>query len=264
MDAQTRRERRQARIREGGASRLQKITGSSSPEGAAADYKEHKAPSGNFGKKNYDDPPESEPPALDMMNGDGIPSERANDPLFKMLSQMQEQMGGGAPGGTGANEPGMNQSDPFTSMFNAMMSGQNPMAQEQDAQAAAQQQQSKPVPSKSEAMWMVLHLVSSIVLALHVVNSPHLYATLIWKFCTLQLVLHSSRFLLERGSPPAHSTIAMIAGYLPQPFQNYLIVAARYLQFASLIFKDLTMVLFIIAIHSYLREPQPEVLDKPI
>lgn len=259
MDAQTRRERRQAKIREGGTSRLQKITGSSSPE-SAADYKEHKVPSGDFGKENYDDPPESEP-SMEMANGEGIPSDRANDPLFKMLSQMQEQMGG-VPN-TGENEPGMNQNDPFTSMFNAMMSGQNPMAQEQDQQAAAQQQQSKPAPSKTEAMWMIVHLVSSILLALHVVNSPHLYSTLIWKFCTLQLILHSSRFLLERGSPPAESTIAMIAGYLPQPFQNYLIIAARYLQFASLIFKDLTMVLFIIAIHSYLREPQPEVLDKP-
>lgn len=270
MDAQTRRERRQAKIREGGQNRLEKITGKKpEPETFQSNEVTTNATASVKGEKeNYDeDPPESEP-EIPNMSGDtnmsGIPEERMNDPLFQMLSQMQNQMGENMGPQTGENEPGMNQSDPFTSMFNAMMAGQSPLGggsttDDGSAPFPPQQQKRKPIPKTSDVIWMVIHLVGSIILALHVVSQPDLVSTLVWKFSTMQIILHSSRFLMERGAPPANSMISSFAGYLPQPFNGYLITAARYLQFASLIFKDATMILFVIGLYSfYVKESEPE------
>ncbi|VVT50416.1 uncharacterized protein SAPINGB_P002752 [Magnusiomyces paraingens] len=73
---------------------------------------------------------------------------------------------------------------------------------------------------------------------------------LLWYFSTLELVLQTSRFFIERGAPPADSKLTKFASYLPHPFNTYLYTGARYARMVKTIVQDFCLLLFIGGIYS--------------
>lgn len=237
MDAKARRERRQQNILSGANDRLSKISKTTNPD--AIDYKApattEKAGSESLSAEL------TPPPTTDHFHQSqgipSIPSELQNDPLFKMLSEMQNRSSMDQELGS---EPLNNMSDPFAA-FNGLLGNNGMFDKEQ------KMEESKTIRF-SDILWSLIHILGSILIAVYSVFSHS--RSLLWSFCTLQIILHSTRFLVEKGSPPANSTIATIAGYLPNPFKSYLITVARYIRFACIIAQDVSLVIFAVGLLS--------------
>lgn len=263
MDAQTRRERRQAKIKAGGTDRLSKITKTTNPE--AEDYKEPiekkpVEPAGEqqvFNNENQDDddPPDVTPeqssfgqstPQNYMQDVTPNPQDSQNpqnsqeqDPLMAMLQQLQQQAGGG----NGSDDMPQMPNDPLADPIQAFNSIFSQGSQQQELQ------EPKEINS-NELFWKLAHVLSVMLVTLHSMLFNE--QSLIYRFCILELILHSARFLLERGSPPADSTLVTIAQYVPEKFKGYIIFAARYMRFASLGIQDVSLCLFFVGIASIL------------
>jgi GET complex subunit GET2 len=261
MDAKTLREKRQARIKAGGADRLAKITKTYSN----ADYKDHKVPSGyalnqEEGSQNDDQTSGISGESLTANSGEltksenlfpsasledsNISPEAMNDPLFRLLAEMKAAVPeSGAE--TPLNGAGANPMEAFSSLFASL-----PQFQGEDSQIPTQGQAlqtQKSLSWRRDFLWPLIHVVLCIFLALHNLQSDSAQS-LVWQFCTLELMLHTGRFVIERGAPPSISIFTTIAGYLPDPFKTYLITVARYLHIGKSVVQDLCVVLFIIGL----------------
>ncbi|CAN6594903.1 hypothetical protein TRVA0_001S00254 [Trichomonascus vanleenenianus] len=256
MDAQELRERRQARIKAGGASRLAKITKTTNPE--AEDYKppvtmekQAEAEPTSTGSQpepakegaanaiathhEHDDPPTSEIPEDHLPKLD---EEFANDPLFQMLNQMQ----------TGnVNE------NPFEALqaLSTMFGGGNESTTGDESQPFVQQKPQEKRVSGSEVFWALAHTIAMVTLSIYV-TLVDAGSSIVPKFCLVELVLHSTHFLLERGRPAQHSKIAALAQYIPDPFRSYILVASQYYHFGVQLIRDVTMCIFIIGLTTLL------------
>jgi hypothetical protein len=67
----------------------------------------------------------------------------------------------------------------------------------------------------------------------------------------MELLLQSTRFLLEKGRPPQGSMLTTIAGFLPQPFSTYLSTLARYSVFLWAILQDAGVVIFVLGMAAW-------------
>lgn len=209
--------------------------------------------------------------------------EFANDPLFKLLKELNSSMGssGGDPGAGGggasfgAGLGGMPMDFDPSKLF-AGMPGMGNLASLASQGAAAGGMSSPPLaPSSSRAdlvaktSWTIVHFLCTVFLAIYVglhrgsnitfIDEDSVQASvedvssarLLWYFATLELVLQSSRFFLEARLPPAPSKIASYASLLPQPFAGYIITGVRYLRIIRTIAQDFCLLLFIAGVASY-------------
>lgn len=205
---------------------------------------------------------QSYPPGFDLEEDDVSP-EFANDPLFKLLKQLNTGMEGGG-------QPSEMNFDP-SALF-ANMPGMGNLGGATDGGIPSQSPAVAPTVSRASLIadlsWTLIHVLSSLLLALYVglhrgnkiafnddesveasveAASP---ARLLWYFATLELVLQSSRFFLEHKLPPPPSKIAGYASLLPQPFAGYIITGLRYLRIIKTIAQDFCILLFIAGIAS--------------
>lgn len=208
------------------------------------------------------------PPGFDMEEDDVSP-EFANDPLFKLLKELNSSMGAEGDPSAGGMPMDFDPSKLFASMpgmgnFEGMS---NPGAPPPPTMA--------PAPSRAnvvaDLIWTLVHLISMITLAMYaglhkggkvIFNdedsieasvteaSP---ARLLWYFATAELILQTSRFFMEAHLPPAPSKIANYASLLPQPFAGYIITGLRYLRILRTMAQDFCLLLFIAGVASYLN-----------
>ena len=203
---------------------------------------------------------------------DDVSPEFANDPLFKLLKELNSSMGasGDAAGGSGMPM------DFDPSKLFASMPGMSGLEGMNSAGAGSA---SQPVPAVGSSRtnkivdlsWTLVHFLSNFLLAiylgLHRGNNINFTAEdsveasaeetsparLLWYFATLELILQSSRFFLETRVPPAPSKIVSYASLLPQPFAGYIITGVRYLRIIQTIAKDFCLLLFIAGVASFLN-----------
>ncbi|KAK7207476.1 hypothetical protein BZA70DRAFT_271413 [Myxozyma melibiosi] len=76
---------------------------------------------------------------------------------------------------------------------------------------------------------------------------------IMWYFATIELMLQSSRFLIEKGRSPSKSIFTKIAFYVPPPYSSYLILAARYTHILTNLASDFSLLLFILGIAAWYR-----------
>ncbi|ANB15069.1 hypothetical protein AWJ20_2689 [Sugiyamaella lignohabitans] len=215
-----------------------------------------------------------------------VPEDMASDPLFKLLSEMRGA--GSAPRNGAGDENGAAGSgdlpaDPLAAL-SAMFGGADgaggafPFG---DAGAGGfpgmagngptGQKSATPV-RKSDVLWTLVHIVTSISLTVYFLLSrkaaiatnsvpSSVSSSLVVLFCTAQVALHSARFVLEKGSPPSNSKIVSLASFLPNPFRQYVILLARYLHIGRVIVEDLCITLFVIGIYFGLANGRSELLD---
>ncbi|KIH93488.1 hypothetical protein SPBR_04292 [Sporothrix brasiliensis 5110] len=226
-------------------------------------------------------------PDLGGNGGEGVDG----DPLTAMLSQMMLSMGGAAsgPGGQGGpgsgfpGMPGMPGMGPGFPGFPAFP-GMGPPGQQQQALAK---------PSKSAALWRLVHFAVAVALGLYVALATPFTGTRIerdaasaehavgsvgvvhgpaadnfalqkryffYAFATAETILLTSRLFLERdasggsaGSTFAGGIVAMAMGFLPPAIKRNVEIAMRYWQIFGTVRSDLLVCVFVLGVCSWLR-----------
>ncbi|KAH0565955.1 hypothetical protein GP486_000647 [Trichoglossum hirsutum] len=116
-------------------------------------------------------------------------------------------------------------------------------------------------------IWKAVHAVFALTLAIYIVVTTSFAGTrtarrqepppshvaprasgtnFFWLFATVELLLQSTRFFLEKGRAPRDSLLGNIAQYLPPPFAGYLVVLARYSVIYKMIVQDGMLILFVL------------------
>jgi hypothetical protein len=129
----------------------------------------------------------------------------------------------------------------------------------------------------SAASWRVLHAAASLLLALYVTltldggfagtkaarqaaaaagsfaeAAPSSHADVgrrlfLW-FATVEVVLQSGRFFLERGQLPKTGLLGTLAAFVPEPFAGYLRVVGRYNVIFSTLLQDALVIIFVLGL----------------
>ena len=161
------------------------------------------------------------------------------DPMMAMLQQMMGGMPGrpGMGGGDGGLPPGL------AEMLSGGGAGQ-PMQPE----------------TNNGYLWRIIHGIFSVSLGLYILNTYHFsgsrlsrvpYASsedpqtgIFWIFTTVQLVLQSTRFFLERDKVGPSGILGTVANFLPMPWKGYVSLVARYSGIYTTIVEDAMVVVF--------------------
>jgi hypothetical protein len=185
------------------------------------------------------------------------PNPTEEDPMMKMMQQLLAGSGGLDPNNPNALPPGLAQLLQGTAGANFG-----------PEQAQAQQDQfSPPPPTVSAATWRLLHALISLTLALAVTLSSPLRFTgslsardrsslndglagsevgsrLFFWFASVEVVLQSSRFFMERGQLRSGGMLGTIARILPEPYAGYVRVVGRYWTIFATVVSDALVIVF--------------------
>ncbi|KAF2808935.1 uncharacterized protein BDZ99DRAFT_533159 [Mytilinidion resinicola] len=286
--ARLRRERRDAKIKAGGASRLQAISslnGGRAPPGPPPAQAAATPPSRPQPASVHDDPaevdisqhyytPQTQPrlppsrsnqPNPFAFNGTEVPpfpppgGNPNDDPMMAMLQQMM--------GGAGDGDPNSPQIPPGMPPGLAQMLGG--MGQGEPA----------PPASSSAHLWRIVHALFSLGLALYITVTTSFTgsklartqrvgsdswaddegasaATLthfFYAFATFEVVMQSSRYFLERGRLPPSGLLGGVAQILPEPYAGYVRVVGRYSVIWRTVVADAMVVVFVLGASAWWR-----------
>lgn len=173
-------------------------------------------------------------------NADGQPGttpqtsrEQTDDPIMRMMEQM---MGGAGSEASGAIPPGL-----------ANMFGAGTPQQQEPADAA-------------NRIWRIVHAMCALLLAFYAVSASTFNGSklarasltdgaampqLFWMFTTIQLVLQSSRYFIDRGQLQVPGIFGTVASFLPAPYSDYLRMVARYGTIYTTIVSDAMIIIFV-------------------
>ncbi|KXJ96905.1 hypothetical protein Micbo1qcDRAFT_229697 [Microdochium bolleyi] len=188
------------------------------------------------------------------------------DPIMKMMSQM---MSGGMPGADGQNPfAGTSLDGLFGAAAGAGGMPANPFAQAQQA-----------VVQKTANLWRILHAVFAIGLGLYVAMSTTFTGTreerdngtiestgafgarsvdetkayFFYLFTSIEAVLLTSRFFLEKDRAPPTGWVWTVSGFLPSHIQGYLKQGLSYGRILSTIRSDALVCVFVMGVCAWLR-----------
>ncbi|KAK9377427.1 uncharacterized protein V1513DRAFT_461877 [Lipomyces chichibuensis] len=119
--------------------------------------------------------------------------------------------------------------------------------------------------SDNNRYWKSAHAVSIILLALFAVFRLGLKGSqmsrleslgegngvVFWYFATIELLLQSGRFLIEKGRSPSKSIFTKVAQYIPAPYSSYLLLAARYTHIVANIITDFCLFVFLVGMNAW-------------
>lgn len=175
-----------------------------------------------------------------------------------MLQIMQQMMSGGAMPDTGNPDDPNNPMNDLPPMLKAMMAGQR------------QTQQQSGATTSSAYIWRIVHAVFAFSLALYIAltstfNGSKLSRAqsvdeaqgpkLFYLFATVELILQSSRYFLEKGQLMGSGWIATIAnsGLVPEPWAGYIRVFGRYSVIWQTIVGDAVTIVFVLGALAWWR-----------
>ncbi|MCJ1352216.1 MAG: hypothetical protein MMC33_002200 [Icmadophila ericetorum] len=181
--------------------------------------------------------------------------EGEDDPMMRVIQQMMSGMPGGPGQGGIGGGPGGGEGLPpgLAAMFGGGAGGP-------DGQGEVQQEDTYGY------IWKILHAVFALALGLYIVfttpfSGSHLLRTesllptstvpdvrFFWVFATAELVLQSARYFLERGKVGGGGMMAMISGFLPEPWKGYLLLVARYSGIYNTVVEDAMVVIFVLGV----------------
>jgi hypothetical protein len=170
------------------------------------------------------------------------------DPMMKLMQQM---MGGASGDPNGQLPPGL------AEIFGGAGGGMPAMPGQPQQQA----------PSSSAYLWRIVHAIFSLSLALYVVFTTPFTGTkaartasayhqleggesfgqrLFYLFATVEVVLQSSRYFIERGQLPPSGIMGTLAQFLPMPYAGWIKVAGRYGVIYTTVVADAMVVVFVL------------------
>lgn len=74
-----------------------------------------------------------------------------------------------------------------------------------------------------------------------------------WVFATVEVLLQSSRFFLEKGRIQQGGILGMITGFLPDPYKGYLIWFSRYSRIWTTVSADAMVCVFVLGACAWWR-----------
>lgn len=173
------------------------------------------------------------------------------------MMMMQQMLRGGDAGGQPGGAPGSD--DPMMKMMQAMMGGGAP------GQAAQQQQKQ----TSTAYVWRIVHAVFSFGLAAYVAltstfdgsklsrsasafgqdhddEAAAVGRRLFYIFATVEVMLQTTRFFVERGQLQQGGIMGTLATVLPEPFAGYVRLAGRYSVIYTTVVADAMVVVFVL------------------
>ncbi|KAK8165498.1 hypothetical protein BKA80DRAFT_219207 [Phyllosticta citrichinensis] len=198
-------------------------------------------------------------------NGSGNPND---DPMMRMMQQMLR--GGGPPGMDGAPGPGdaPDGEDPMLKMLQQMMGGGGGMPGMPGAPGAPQQEESS---SNAAYVWRIVHALMSFSLAIYIalgsafdgtkatrehgqssfdgvveIGGVNIGQRLFWMFATVEVVLQSTRFFVEKGRLQQGGLMGTLSTILPEPYAGYVRMAGRYSVIYTTVVADAMVVVFVL------------------
>ncbi|KAF2036161.1 hypothetical protein EK21DRAFT_52537 [Setomelanomma holmii] len=185
----------------------------------------------------------------------------AQDPMMAMLQQMMGGAAGGMPGAPGQSGGAPPDLPPgLANIFSAMQGG--PAAE--------------PSPAQSSAwIWRLVHSLFSLALAIYIVlqtpftgsrlsrDSIHdddwtvqptpaqNFAHFFYLFATLEVIMQSSRYFIEKGQLQGSGILSTVAGILPPPYGGYVRTIGRYSVIWSTVVSDAMVVVFVLGATSW-------------
>ena len=174
------------------------------------------------------------------MDGNAMPGE--DDPMMKMLQQMMGGMGEGAGG---------------MPTFPGMPDLAGPGA---------------PQATSYAYIWRIVHAVFALGLGLYIAFTTTFTGTKLerersafkstimsaedemsaasihffWIFATVEVLLQSSRFFLEKGTVQHSGIMGMVMNFLPQPYKGWLTMASRYFSIWTTVSGDAMVCVFVL------------------
>ncbi|KAK9457663.1 hypothetical protein V1511DRAFT_524083 [Dipodascopsis uninucleata] len=230
------------------------------------------------------------PSLLQQLEGDSTfpssPSSLPENPILKFLAsgqqQQQQALSAGldtsnpeelfqnffkqALGGEGSGDgDGM---DPIAALLQGMAAQEGQSEQTSQQTASSNKTSSTNVQSTPDNsnIWRITHAIVIIGLSLFAVqryefagtevdrtDSGQNLAVIFRIFTALELLLQTSRFIIEKGRSPSKSIFTKIAAYLPPPYSSYLILAARYTHIITNVMSDFSLLVFILGLNALIR-----------
>jgi GET complex subunit GET2 len=167
-----------------------------------------------------------------------------DDPMMRILQQMV-----GSKTGSGTSED------------NALPPG---LA---DLFSAVQQDQQQTVPSSNTAaLWRIAHAICSFALAVYVTVTSSFTGSKVARtvsrvggedgfasrlflyFATVELVLQTSRYFVERGQLPQSGLMGALSRLLPEPYAGYVRLVGRYSVIWTTLVADAMVVVFVLGV----------------
>jgi hypothetical protein len=170
---------------------------------------------------------------------------------MQMMQQLLAQSGGG---GADSLPPG------FANIFGGAGGPGGPPG------ANGQPMEPQEPPTDSTYIWKLVHAISSVLLALYVTLSSATAFTgskaarevsalgggedfgrrLFFWFATVEVVLQSSRYFIEKGHLRGSGLLGTVAAILPQPWGNYVRIVGRYHTIFFTLVQDAMAVVFVL------------------
>ena len=141
--------------------------------------------------------------------------------------------------------------------------------------SAAQQDKHQTVPkSSSTAIWRIVHALSSFLLAAYIVSTTsftgsklsrttpsevvagsndHFASRLFLYFATVEVVLQSSRFFIEKGQLPGSGIMSSLGRMLPEPWAGWVRLIGRYSVIYTTLLADAMVVVFVLGVVAWWR-----------
>jgi GET complex subunit GET2 len=183
-------------------------------------------------------------PGMDGMGDMGGMSGPGDDPMMKMMQQIMGGIPGEGPGGM-PSFPGM--------------------------PGAPAEQAADPYAY----LWRIIHAVFALGLGLYIALTTTFSGTKIerersglafaesgvsaasvhffWIFATVEVLLQSSRFMMEKGRSQQAGIVGMIMGFLPEPYKGYLALVMRYSRIWTTVSGDAMVCVFVLGVCAWLR-----------
>ncbi|KAL8812673.1 MAG: hypothetical protein Q9223_000565 [Gallowayella weberi] len=276
--ARLRRERREAKIKAGGSTRLDKITqlsgrsaeevsppppslvpDSSSADPEEADISSHAYPTQPSSRSSV--PTEADirqllrsaPPAQGAQPG---PNQQQaggeDDPMMQILQHMMGTMPGAEGGEQGGLPPGLA----------ALLGGGAPVGGPGTAGPGQRGEEEERVDGY---LWKILHAILAFLLGIYIAAATTFNGVLslgpetprrrgydetgyrlFWIFATAEVVLQSSRYFLEKGKTSQGGWMGMMKQVLPEPWKTYAGLVARYSGIWTTVVEDAMVVVFVL------------------
>ncbi len=126
----------------------------------------------------------------------------------------------------------------------------------------------KTAPSTSGFLWRILHAVFALSMGAYILSTlpftgsrlerlPVSFAggqkQIFYVFATVELMMQSTRFFLERGREAQGGMLGTVAGFLPEPYRGYVLLVVRYSGIWTTMVQDAMVLVFMLGVGAWWR-----------
>jgi len=184
-------------------------------------------------------------------------------------------------GGMPGMEGGPPADDPMMKMLQQMMGGLSEGAGGMPSFPDMPGQPATSIADSYAYLWRIIHAIFALSLGLYIAFTTTFTGTRIerersalgytspeedkmlltpssvhffYLFATVEVVLQTSRFYLEKGKGTQSGVMGMIMGFLPEPWKGYVALVSRYSRIWTTVTGDAFVCVFVLGVCAWLRD----------